>query len=215
MPTTWNQTNLDSLRLIMDPAADAAIASIYESQSGDQLRTALSQLASNDSFATSAFFNSTETPRAMHDVIDMELSRKFTDEDIAMFNRTHKIWRKSGLQFTFILFFRALPYTYAAEKPANVLRMTKLIEDQPARRIFETAQFVFDVMDVNWWEPDQRGVLTAVKIRLMHAAMRYMLLHQENGEKWDTRWGMPISQEDLIATNQTFSLEFFKGMLTI
>jgi len=213
MPTSWNQSNLDSLRKIMDPAADAAIASVYQSQSSEQLRTALMQMATNDSFATSDYFSSADTPKPMCDLINNELSRKFSDDDISKFNRAHDIWREHGVQFIFVLFFRELPYTYAAETPSNVLRMTRLIEDQPARRIFETAQFVFDVMDVNWWEPNQRGVLTALKIRLMHAAMRYMLLNQEAGEKWDAgQWGMPISQEDLLATNQVFSLEFFKGL---
>jgi hypothetical protein len=34
----------------------------------------------------------------------------------------------------------------------------------------------------------------------------------KTGEKWNDEWGKPISQEDLIATNQVFSLEFFKGL---
>src|SRR5262249_31637737 len=147
MPTKWNQTNLEALRQIMDPAADAAIASVYRSNDSDKLRTALSQLASNDSFATAEYFSSDSTPQAMHDLIAAEVSREFTDYDIRMFTRAHDIWREHGVQFVFVLLFRALPYTYAAEKPANVLRMTRLIEEQPTRRIFETAQFVFDVMD--------------------------------------------------------------------
>jgi hypothetical protein len=91
--------------------------------------------------------------------------------------------------------------------------MTKLLETHAERRIFETAQFVFDVMDKNWWEPTHRGILTALKVRIMHAAMRHVILDSEKqGEKWNNEWGKPISQEDLIATNQVFSLEFFKGM---
>jgi hypothetical protein len=117
------------------------------------------------------------------------------------------------MDFIFILFFRALPYTYMAEKPANVLRMTKLLETHAQRRIFETAQFVFDVMDKNWWEHKHRGILTALKVRIMHSAMRHVILDsKKTGEKWNGEWGNPISQEDLIATNQVFSLEFFKGM---
>ena len=75
--------------------------------------------------------------------------------------------------------------------------MTKLLEEHTDRRIIETAQFVFDVMEKNWWEPDKRGLLTAIKIRIMHSAMRLIILDStENGKKWNKDWGMPISQED-------------------
>jgi hypothetical protein len=46
----------------------------------------------------------------------------------------------------------------------------------------------------------------------MHAAMRQIILDNDYGEQWNDEWGKPISQEDLIATNQVFSLEFFKGL---
>jgi hypothetical protein len=46
----------------------------------------------------------------------------------------------------------------------------------------------------------------------MHSSMRHVILDNKNGEKWNEDWGKPISQEDLVATNQVFSLEFFKGM---
>ena len=148
----------------------------------------------------------------MHDFIQSELNFSFSAEDIALFEQAHEIWKKNGMKFVFILFFRALPYTYMAEKPANVLKMTKLLIEHPERRIFETAQFVFDVMDKDWWEPKQRGILTALKVRIMHSSMRHVILDNKNGETWNEDWGKPISQEDLVATNQVFSLEFFKGM---
>ncbi|MDX1642225.1 MAG: oxygenase MpaB family protein, partial [Balneolaceae bacterium] len=81
------------------------------------------------------------------------------------------------------------------------------------RRVIETAQFVFDVMEKNWWEPGKRGILTALKVRIMHSAMRHIILYSDDKKwVWNEEWGKPISQEDLIATNQVFSLEFFKGM---
>jgi hypothetical protein len=213
MPNNWSIQQLDELRHIMDAEADAAIKSIYGSRSGGALRTVLMNLASNDSKEFKQQFAGTDTPHQLYDLINKELTHEFSKQDLAMFEKTHRIWKEHGIQFILILFFRSLVYTYAAEKPGNVLRMTKLLEDQPARRIIETGQFVFDVMDEKWWEPDKRGILTSVKIRLMHSAMRYMILGGEGDEPWQTdKWGMPISQEDLIATNQVFSLEFFKGL---
>ncbi|MBT3383187.1 MAG: DUF2236 domain-containing protein [Prolixibacteraceae bacterium] len=203
----WNGLDLEKLRLVMDKPSDDAVESIFQSQSMAQLRTILKDMAINDSFV------SEKLPKPMHDFVQGELNYTFSDDDIANFEATHHIWKKHGMQFIFILFFRALPYTYMAEKPANVLRITKLLETHTERRIFETAQFVFDVMDRNWWEPGKRGIMTALKIRIMHSSMRHVILDEnKTGDQWNMDWGKPISQEDLVATNQVFSLEFFKGM---
>lgn len=202
----WNGIDLNALREVMDPVADKAVDSIFESKSTTRLVKILQGMAENDSKI------SPELPKPMYDFIEDELNIEFTEEDIQLFNETREIWEEKGTKFILILLFRALPFTYMAEKPANVLRMTKLLVTQPRRRIFETAQFVFDVMAENWWKPDERGILSALKVRIMHAAMRQVVLDNDYGDVWNDDWGKPISQEDLIATNQVFSLEFFKGM---
>lgn len=204
----WNGINLNDLREVMDRPADEAVLSMYESSSMNSLRVLLEDMAKNDSAVPESL------PDTMHAFMKSELAYRFTDEDIRMFKHSHELWKTHGMKFVFILFFRSLPYTYMAEKPANVLRITKLLITEPERRIMETAQFVFDVMDNNWWEPDQRGILTALKVRLMHAAMRHVIL-ADTHNPWDNTWGKPISQEDLVATNQTFSLEFFNGLTYI
>ena len=202
----WNGIDLEALRQVMDMPSDEAVLSVFNSGSMDQIRTLLIDLARNDSMV------SDQLPKPMHDFVRNELALSFSEQDILLFRQTYEIWKRNGLNFVFILFFRALPYTYMAEKPANVLKKTKLLVDQPERRIFETAQFVFDVMDENWWEPDKRGVLTALKIRIMHSAIRHIILNNQDGPKWNKDLGKPISQEDLVATNQVFSLEFFTGL---
>ncbi|MBK6480576.1 MAG: DUF2236 domain-containing protein [Saprospiraceae bacterium] len=204
---SWNDSDLNEFRHIMDPDADAAVQSLYKSVRFKTDRDELRAMAANDAFVPA------DLPDDLRLFVEKELSTTFTADDISKFEMTREIWKENGVQFIFILFFRALPYTYMAEKPANVLRLTKLLEDQPTRRVFETAQFVFDIMDKDWWDPEHRGILTALKVRIMHAAMRYNLLTNPEGEPWNKEaWGMPISQEDLIATNQCFSLEFFKGL---
>ncbi len=202
----WKSIDLEKLRQVMDKPADDAVAEIFKSKSMDHLRAILKEMARNDSFVTN------ELPAELRDFVQSELKFKFSTDDIELFNQTHEIWKEHGMNFVFILFFRALPYTYMAEKPANVLTTTKLLVTHTERRVFETAQFVFDVMDKNWWEPDKRGILTALKVRIMHAAMRHIILARTAEEKWNQDWGKPISQEDLVATNQVFSLEFFKGV---
>jgi hypothetical protein len=203
----WKNLDLNDYRQLMDPPADKAVSALITAQDFGNLRDLLRNMAANDSLVPG------ELPEPLREFLENELSQGFTAEDIKTFEIAREIWRENGVQFIFILFFRSLPYTYMAEKPANVLRLTKILETHPFRRIFETAQFIFDVMDKNWWLPENRGLLSALKIRLMHASMRFNLLFNPEGERWNRElWGMPISQEDLIATNQVFSLEFIKGM---
>lgn len=204
---TWKGIDLETLRQDMDPPADEAVKAIYESESMDYLRKTLEKMAKNDSFVPKDF------PEPISKLVHAEQQIDITEKDIKHFQHAHEIWKRDGMKFIFILFFRALPYTYMAEKPAHVLNTTKLLITHAQRRIFETAQFVFDVMDEDWWMPNKSGILTALKVRIMHAAMRHVILARSNTEnKWNKKWGNPISQEDLVATNQVFSLEFFKGM---
>lgn len=209
----WKGINLEDMRQVMDEKADAAVKSVFDSgKKMEHFVGDLKKMASNGDYVHS------DVPEPMHKFVQDNLKIKFTDEDIKNFKLTHEIWKKNGMKFVYILFFRALPYTYMAEKPANVLKMTKLLVTHTQRRIFETAQFVFDVMDDEWWTAKKRGILTALKVRIMHAAMRHVILNSKSDEtdivtgKWQSEWGKPISQEDLVATNQVFSLEFFKGM---
>jgi hypothetical protein len=206
----WKGIDLEKMRMVTDAPSDDAAKSVYESKSMRELGSELKKMAKNDSAVSHNF------PEPMRVFLESERKVTITDEDIRMFNRSHEIWKEHGMKFVIILLFRALPYTYMAERPANVLHMTKLLEEHTDRRIIETAQFVFDVMEKNWWEPDKTGINTALKVRIMHSAMRHIILDSNgNGSEWNKDWGMPISQEDLIATNQVFSLEFIKGMKMI
>lgn len=80
------------------------------------------------------------------------------------------------------------------------------------QRIFETAQFLFDVLDVGGLSPRGRGIRSAQRVRLMHAGVRHLLLHSPRSP-WDrAALGAPINQEDLAGTLMTFSAVTFDAM---
>jgi len=76
------------------------------------------------------------------------------------------------------LFHAALPQCYAAGNGAHVLAGTQSLSRATERRIFETAQFVFDVADRGALAPRGGGVRAAQKVRLLHAAIRHLTLEQ-------------------------------------
>jgi hypothetical protein len=70
---------------------------------------------------------------------------------------------------------------------------------------------VLDVMAPGGMAPGGRGIRTAQKVRLMHAAVRHILQHDPD-QPWDPAFGVPINQEDLAGTLMTFSYHVMHGL---
>jgi ER-bound oxygenase mpaB/B'/Rubber oxygenase, catalytic domain len=108
------------------------------------------------------------------------------------------------------LYGGSLPTAYACGQGAQVLQMTARLETDARRRLNETAQFLLDVMRPGGMEPGGAGYTAARRVRLMHAAVRWLILHRP-GFQWDTpRLGLPANQEDLLNTVLTFTEVVFE-----
>lgn len=103
----------------------------------------------------------------------------------------------------------SLPYCYTAAKGARVLYLSEKIRNDTTRRLFETAMFVWEVMAPNAFEQGGKAFTEMLKVRLMHAAVRY---YTYQGKKWEDDWGIPINQEDMAGTNLSFSLIVVRGL---
>lgn len=115
------------------------------------------------------------------------------------------VFAEHGPEILLILGTYSLPAAYAAANGVKVLRQTDYLTRQPLRRLLETSQFVVDVMLPGGLGPEGHGVRSAEKVRLMHAAIRHLILHRPD-HPWDAeRLGIPINQEDMAATLMTFA----------
>ncbi|MBC7745697.1 MAG: DUF2236 domain-containing protein [Flavobacterium sp.] len=103
----------------------------------------------------------------------------------------------------------SLPYCYTAANGAMVLYLSELIRKQTTKRLYDTAVFVWEVMGPNAFSPTGNAYKEILKVRIMHAAVRYYTL--QSG-KWDDAWGLPINQEDMAGTNLSFSLIVVRGL---
>lgn len=103
----------------------------------------------------------------------------------------------------------SLPYCYAAADGAKVLAFSRRIIENPEKRLMETAEFVFDVSEPTAFKNEGKGYISIAKVRLMHAAIRY---HLKNSDRWEMAWGLPVNQEDMAATNLSFSLITIRGL---
>jgi ER-bound oxygenase mpaB/B'/Rubber oxygenase, catalytic domain len=102
----------------------------------------------------------------------------------------------------------SLPYCYAAANGAQVLWLSERIKKDTFKRLEETGEFVFGVMQERDW-PNGKNIIKILKIRLLHAVVRWFTLHSQ---QWDNAWGFPVNQEDMAGTNLAFSYIVIRGL---
>ncbi len=126
-----------------------------------------------------------------------------------------QVFRQYGDAISMLLFFKALPLCYSCAHGAKVMYKTQRFMEQGksfdsfVKRLVETAQYVVNVLSVDGFEPEGKGLVTAKKVRLIHAAIRYYI---RKGE-WDSKVsGEPINQEDLAGTLMSFSSLMLEGL---
>jgi len=197
----WSSALLDEMRTQTDPAADAVAEAIFEAGDITTINELLQCILENDDPIPPGL------PPAARDFFDQ------TDDlpawaDGAKIERAQELFAEDGVYVTFGLFCSSLPQAYCAGNGAGVLTKTGALLDRVRQRVFETAQFLFDVLDEGGLDPSGRGIRAAQRVRLMHAAVRRLVRHHG----WDAeRLGEPINQEDLAGTLMTFSVVTYEA----
>ena len=126
-----------------------------------------------------------------------------------------------GLASSTLLACASLPQCYVMKYGTEVLAYTKFLQVEPTRRIRETAQMVMDVMVPGGLEPGGRGVRATMKVRVMHAIVRHMVMNDPRAAanpsdpELRAKFGLPINQEDMVYTLMTFSYVVIEGFRTM
>ncbi len=216
----WTPELLTSLRDEMDPLADRTVAAIYESGETAHVNQMLSTLISGMD----------RTPADMPPILRDYLEQSATLPawiDPAKVKQGEVLFSEWGICSCTILACASLPECYLMKNGIHVLAMTQRLQQHAQRRVLETAQMIMAVMFPGGLTPNGVGVRTAQKVRLMHAAMRFLILHPPAAqpaqasapasgspqsladvmqqEAWKPTYGQPINQEDLLFTLMTFS----------
>ncbi len=186
---------LDALRQQGDTPADDLIRDLFENKQAKLLNIAFRQLERNQDIHKDSL------PEAIRDFFVQEGAMPdWTNE--ALLQQGTVFFRKYAAQFSAMLSFLSLPYTYAAANGVKVLYLTKRIHEDTAKRLHETARYLVDITAPDTFAPEGNGIVSSLKVRLMHAAVRY---HLKRDKRWDIAWGLPVNQEDMIGTNLAFS----------
>jgi hypothetical protein len=129
--------------------------------------------------------------------------------DLDAIARTQEFFVRHGLLAILILGCYSLPVCYAASRGVKVIYESARLYSDPRRRVLETAQLLLDSLAPGGLTPTGAGVRSVQKVRLMHAAIRTLLLNRG----WDSpTLGIPINQEDLVGTLGAFGFYFMDGL---
>jgi hypothetical protein len=207
----WTPEFLASIRAEMDPLADRTVAAIYESGEVADVNAMLSTLIRGADRPVA------DLPKPVQDYLAAS-SQLPSWLDPAKVERGEELFGEWGVSSCAILACASLPECYLMKNGIHVLAMTQRLQQHAQRRVLETAQMIMAVMFPGGLAPNGVGVRTAQKVRLMHAAIRFLILHPRQPantpqsladvmqqEAWDPAYGQPINQEDLLFTLMTFS----------
>jgi hypothetical protein len=117
---------------------------------------------------------------------------------------------RSGFVGGIVLGTKSLVHGYASPAGNKPLVLTGRLEQQAARRLNETARFVQAVCRTRGMRPGADGWQIAIRVRLMHAQVRRMIL--KSGRWRPELWGAPINQHDMAGTSLLFSLSVIVGL---
>ncbi|MBX3586989.1 MAG: DUF2236 domain-containing protein [Ramlibacter sp.] len=165
--------------------------------------------------------------------------------DAAKVARAEETFMREGPLACTLLFCASLPECYVPPQLAEVLHVAGQLEAHTEHRIRQTAAMVFPVMlKGGLTSADGCGIAQVLKVRLIHATIRHLILHGEPGQVdgvvpashpagppggghaalheallshgWDVpRRGLPCNQLELAYTLLTFHYVFLRGMRTM
>ena len=203
MTRAWppSKARLDELRRVGDEEADALVAAMFAARGAEGVKTLVQSL----------FAYELDEERLPDEAIEFLARSREMRPDVEV-TAGQDVFQELGPEILLILGCYSLPAAYAATRGARVLSQTGFLTEDTDRRLAETSQMVLDVMSAGGLTPTGRGVRAAEKVRLMHAAIRHLIMGRTD-QPWDQpENGLPINQEDLAATLMTFSYLVVDGL---
>jgi ER-bound oxygenase mpaB/B'/Rubber oxygenase, catalytic domain len=213
----WTDAYLDSIRALSDERADRALQAVLARGPKDKaaLRRLFGAMDSNDDQPVSAVF---EELREF-----FEQTRNLpSDVDLDRIRRGEAVFNRNAIDGAQALLCKSLPSGYQAPTLSIILNVSGNLVQHTYRRLLSTLQTVVNVSAMNGFQHGGRAVITAQKLRLMHAGVRHVASqHPEltsrpspdgNGkDSFSQRYGIPINLEDMLATSVGFSLLVVRG----
>ena len=204
--TRWTDSYLDTLRALGDPLADQHLQKLVADNEITNIRKVFAEIDSNNEIPPASTFP--------------ELSEFFSstgnlppDIDTRRINRGEMVFQKNAFTGALVLLAKSLPEGYAAPNLSIILNLSGNLRTHPYKRLLSTLQTVVNVSTFHGFQHGGRAVITAQKLRLLHAGIRH--LTRRYRPAFESQYGVPVNQEDMLGTVMGFSYLVIEGMRTL
>jgi hypothetical protein len=182
-----------------DPPADAVVAALAGADRASRERSIEAALSGALDGVPDALRELVARASAVPPWVDEERMR-----------RAHEVFLRPGLLGGLVLGLRSLVYGYAAPAGNKPLAFSGRLKERADRRLAETGKFITAVTAVDGLRPGALGWKLVLRVRLMHAEVRRLLL--ASGRWSYEAYSEPINQHDMLATILLFSNVFIDGV---
>ena len=216
----WTDTYLEEMRRIGDPEADEVVREVFERRQFGELNTFIGSLSGTRGLPA-------DLPSEIRDFVVRTAPRPDWVRGTQL-RCAEDFFTRHGLSAMTALVCASLPECYTMRQGVRILGLTRQLGAHVDRRLHQTALMVLAVMQPHGLDPDGVGIGEAQKVRLLHAAIRRLIVlgvtpaqasaqagtttsrsiaqaMARQGFTWDLdRDGQPLNQEDLAFTLLTF-----------
>ncbi len=202
--TQWSDDRfLDSLRQQGDPEADQAVARLLAEHGVMAANRIFPLLKADDSplpaDAPEAFREFMAATGGLPPGIDGE-----------RLTRGGQVFLRHALPSSLVLLASSLPRGYAAPCLCEILSVSRDLQQHPYDRLMGVLQLLVNISTPAAFTPQGRAVVTAQKLRLLHAGVRTLVPRFRPG--YEERHGLPVNHEDMLATIMGFSFLVIDGL---
>jgi hypothetical protein len=205
-PTRWTDPFLDHLRQQGDPLADQWLQRLVSDDEIKNVRKVFAEMDSNN-----------EIPPAT-DFPELREFFSFTNNlppniDTKRITRGEMVFQKNAFTGALVLLTKSLPEGYAAPNLSIILNLSGNLRAHPYKRLLSTLQTVVNVSTFHGFQHGGSAVITAQKLRLLHAGIRHVTRRYR--PEFESQYGVPVNQEDMLGTVMGFSYLVIEGMRTL
>ena len=194
---------LDELRGQADVPADRAVGKLVEEHGLQQVDYIFRNLRSDDQPLLES------APKVLRDFIH-QTGELPPDIDRPRLDRASEVFLRHALTGCLVMLASSLPSGYSAPRLTHILMISRDLAKDPFKRLMGVVQLLVNVTSPNAFAPGGLAVVTAQKLRLLHAGVRTIVPHYRH--HYAQQFGIPVNHEDMLATLMGFSYLVIDGL---
>ncbi|HKH47051.1 MAG TPA: oxygenase MpaB family protein [Thermoanaerobaculia bacterium] len=202
--TQWSDDGfLDGLRRQGDPLADGAVERLIRERDISEVNRLFQMMRSDDQPLPP------DLPAPLQELVDRTNALP-AGVDLERVRRGEAVYMRHAFTGALVLLAKSLPEGYQAPCLTEILMISRDLARNPYDRLLGVLQMLVRVCSVHGFEPAGAVILTAQKMRLLHAGIRTIV--PRHRRHYEERYGVPVNHEDMLATLMAFSYLVIDGL---